>query len=155
MKENELDQKLSNCILVSLDDENMLMTSQTFDEIISILPMFGSYKEKIRGLYNIINKEPSQNFIASTKNSKKNFLFGFNKKNKPISPTKYKRLIYNPTSQEEVACEKILEIFRDCLNFNIMKKIPLEPKFSNSDKEVNFKKFFKNSLISISKVTGL
>jgi len=135
-KENDLDQKLSNFILVSLDDDNILMTSKTFKEIISIMPTFNNYKDKIRGLYTIINNETSQNFPAFSKPTKKNFIFGFNKKNKPANPNKNKKLIYNPTSQEEGACEKILEIFKDCLQFNIIKRIPSEPKFVNQTKKV-------------------
>lgn len=134
-KQNEFDQKISNSILVSLDDNNIFMTSKTFKEIIASLPAFGNHKEKIRGLYTIVNNEISQTFPSKTK--KTNFVFGFHKKNEnSLTSIKTKKLIYDPTSQEDVACEKILEIFKECLVSNIIKKIPQEPKFSDSAKKV-------------------
>ena len=137
---------MSNFILVSLDDDNILMTSKTFKEIISISPSFGNHKEKIRGLYTIINNENSQNF---PNNPKKNFVFGFHKKKNSTIIKKNKKLIYSASTQEQLASEKIIEIFKDFLQINIIKRIPLEPKYSNTTKKVRNEEilcFFLNIL---------
>lgn len=135
--EQELDQRISNAILVDLDDSNVFMTSKTFDEIFAVLPSFGTHKEKLKSLYMIINKDASQTFPS--KSSKKNFVFGFKKKEKPLNSSRVKKLIYDPNSQEENACEKILELFKECLHTNIVKKIPTEPKYLDSKKKVKGK----------------
>jgi len=111
------------------------MTSKTYKEMISILPAFSTHKDKMRGVYNIINNEVSQ--TLASKSNKKNFVFGFHRKNQPsTNSSQIKKMIYDPTSQEDVACEKIIEIFKECLQFNIIKKIPLEPKFADPRKKV-------------------
>lgn len=104
------------------------MTSKDFKEIMENMPTFGRYKEKIRGLYNIINCEASKNFPIFSKNNKKKVL------NTDTASPRIKKSVFS--SQEETACEKILEIFKDCLENNIVKKLPSNPIFIDSHKKV-------------------
>lgn len=136
-KENELDQKISNFLLVSLDDDNFFMATKAYKEINDFMPSFGRYKEKIKGMYNIINKEVSQIFPnQSSKIVKKNTGFNASQSENMKVQAKVKKTVFS--NQEETACEKVLEIFKDCLEGNIVNKIPLEPTFTDSSKRVCF-----------------
>lgn len=135
LKDQEIESKLTNFIIVSLDDDNILMTSKVFNEIMISYPQFGNYKEKLKSLYYLINSEPSNNFPHGGKSLKQIKKNSCTKKNKETNDNN-KKLIYTSTIREETACEKILELLKEIIDCNIVNKIPKPIKYINKERNV-------------------
>ena len=127
--QNYSEQKLTNFIVISIDDDNIFMTSNIYNDLMSCAPQFGTYREKLKSLYALVNSDISNNFSLNGRKK-----LSCKKTNKEVKDVK-KKLIYTPTIGEETSCEKIIEGFKELLDKNIVQKLTPNPIYSK-DKQV-------------------
>lgn len=143
LKKIEIESKLANFIIISLDDDSILMTNKVFNEMIAQLPNLENSFEQLREHYYEVNQDVSNNFPNLGKNFKVKKNYCKKKTNEELEMTK--KLNFSYSIKEEGFCEKIIESFKEIIDNKILKKLPspLEIQYLNKNKKVLFDLFKK------------
>lgn len=132
--QNEYHKSEENLLIVFLDQNAIYMKESLAQEISSSIPVFASFKNRLKSLYDILNPLPSKNFQNLKKTKKNQYAYKIPDLNEKTST---KKLNYTPTNKEMYACEEIFKGLKTVLESHIIKKIPQQPPFIENDRNVS------------------